>query len=180
MSKTKLDPNRVAAMFAVNARNKSAGEVRFIKDKSDDAESWAFTPPSASSREPAAADFEYEKESLLPLSECLEATNSALGFSLKALADFSQMQSRKVSGDGLLGGKGYIQSVQDIRKKYTNVQEALSAISDTLKDEIDAPHWAALSRELSEDDAGVVHENLEDAEDIADDPEGWATDQMED
>ncbi len=179
MSERKLNPKSIVAKYAANARSKTAGEVRFIKDRSDDAEGWAFAPPSASAREPAAADFKYDKESMKPLSICLEAVNGSQALALKAMAEFSQMPSRTVSGDGLLGGKGYIQSVQEMRKKLTNVAEALSAVSDTLRDEVSAPHWAALSRELSDDDAEDIQENIDDADDIADDPESWATEKLE-
>lgn len=157
---------------------KVGGEVRFIKDRSDDQGQWAFAPPGASKRE-ITHDFKYEPRNLKPLARCLRATNSALGFALSAHKEFLKLQSRKVSGDGLLGGKGYVQKIPDMRRQFMNVAEALSALSDTIGDEVQAPHWAEISRNLPKADQTEITEDLDEADEAKNDP-NWAEDEMED
>jgi hypothetical protein len=52
-------------------------------------------------------------------------------------------------------------------------------MSDTLYDEIRAPHWAALSRQEDPEDRAEVEKIVEDAVEIKQDPEGWAEGQEE-
>ena len=164
---------------ASEGMTRTAGEVRFIKDRSDDVGQWAFTPPGASRRE-ITQDFEYNRKHLKPLAKCLRATNSALGFALSAYNDFAKMSSRRVSGDGALGGKGYVQKITDMRRQFMNVVEALSAMSDTLRDEVDAPHWTEVSRHLPNQESAEIEEDLDEAADIKKNPESWADKEMED
>lgn len=179
----KLDADEITRMFmrrvAAKEFAKTAGEVRFIKDRGDDASQWAFAPPGASQRE-ITEDFEFNPKHLKPLAKTLRSVNSALGFVASGQRTFLQMSSRHVSPDGLLGGKGYVQKISDIRRSFMNCAEALSAISDTLNDEVKAPHWAQLSRNLPKEDLKEVQEDIEEAQEIKDDPEGWAEDEMED
>ena len=51
-----------------------------------------------------------------------------------------------------------------------NIVEALSALSDTLYDEISEDHWERAQEKM-------VEKILDDAEEIRDDPEEWAKDQ---
>lgn len=179
----RLDPDQIVRNFLLchssSGMTRTAGEVRFIKDRSDDTGQWAFSPPGASKRE-ITRDFEYNPKHLKPLAKCLRATNSALGFALSAYNDFAKMSSRKVSGDGLLGGKGYVQKITDMRRQYMNIVEALSSMSDTLRDEVDAPHWAEVSRHLPKQESTEIEEDLDEASDIKQDPEGWADQEMGD
>lgn len=181
-ARPRLDPDEIAKKFLLHKAaagiRKTGGEVRFIKDRSDDTGQWAFTPPGATSRE-ITHDFEFNPKHLKPLARCLRATNSALGFSLSAYKDFAKLQSRKVSGDGLLGGKGYVQKISDMRRQYMNIVEALSALSDTLGDEVQAPHWAEISRNLPKADQKEIAEDIDEANDAKTDP-NWAADEMED
>ena len=75
--------------------------------------------------------------------------------------------------------QGYIQKIAEMRRAYMNLIEALSALSDTLYDEIRAPHWAAVSRQEDPEEREEVEQIVEDALDIKSDPEGWAEDQEE-
>lgn len=175
-----LNPKQLVAKYLTQGmRTKTAGEVRFIKDRSGDETGWAFQPPGASVREPPASDFSYNPKDLQPLAACLEATLGGLGLSLTALNEFAKLSTRKVSGDGLLGGRGYVQKVSDMRRQFTNIVEALSALSDTLYDEIEAPHWAEASRNLPSADSVDVQENLDNAKKIKKDPEAWAENQLD-
>lgn len=162
------------------ARGKTAGEVRFIKDRGGDHAEWAWNPPGASERN-IDPSYEYNPKNLEPLSRVLRSALMALGHIQTARSTFTKVKSRQVSPDGSLGGQGYVMPVKDIRKQLSNCDEALSAISDTLYDEINAPHWnpqvdghGGDPREREE-----VKQVLDDVEEIREDPEEWAEDEEE-
>jgi len=173
------NPNRVAeAYLARKGRSKVAGEVIFRKDMSNDASAWAFGGVGPSERK-IINDFNYSPKNMKPLAKVLRATLAALGHTLSAYQTFAKIKSAKVSPDGNLGGKGYIMKIQDMRKQYMNVVEALSALSDTLYDETNAPHWAAISRQEDDEDRAEIVDLIQDAEEIREDPQEWAEEQME-
>lgn len=181
MSKVKTaSPARVAQrmMTRTAAMNRVAGEVRFIKDKSNDASQWAWNDSGPQERK-ITPDFAFDPRNTKPLAKVLRSTNAALGHSMAAYSVFAKIKSADVSPDGSLGGKGYIQKIAEMRRAYMNVVEALSALSDTLYDEIRAPHWAAVSRQEDPDERDEVEQIVEDALDIKSDPEGWAEEQEE-
>lgn len=149
-------------------RKKTAGEVRFIKDNSGDASQWAFANNGPSERL-IGSHFVFNKRSIKTLAQCMQSTTAALGHVMSAYTKFAKLKSADISPDGSLGGKGYIQKISDMRRQYMNVVEALSALSDTLYDEIRAPHWAQITRANEE-----VSEIVEKAEEIKQDPEDWA------
>ena len=60
-----------------------------------------------------------------------------------------------------------------------NCVESLSALSDTLYDEVNAPHWSVLSRQEDSEQKREVQEMIEDVEEIRSDPEEWAEEQIE-
>jgi hypothetical protein len=102
-----------------------------------------------------------------------------MGHAMSAYNVFTKIKSADISPDGSLGGKGYIQKIAEMRRAYMNVVEALSALSDTIYDEIRAPHWAAVSRQGDPQEREEVEQIVGDALEIKDDPEGWAEDQEE-
>jgi hypothetical protein len=57
--------------------------------------------------------------------------------------------------------------IKAIRRQYMNVVEALSAMSDTLYDEITADHWKVEQNKM-------LNQVMEEIEEIKDDPEAWA------
>lgn len=125
-------------------------------------------------------DFEFDGEKAKPLAKCLWSTAVSLGHTLRAYSIFTKLKSSGLSPDGMFGGSGYVQKIPDIRRQFTNCVEALSAISDTLHDEINAPHWQrAIEEELPEQEQEVVEELVEQSEDIAKNPEGWAAEEEE-
>jgi len=151
---------------------KTAGEVRFIKDDSNspmNAGNWAWGgfPPSSREINP---NFKFNPDCNEKLVTVLKSTLFALGHTLHAYDIFAKLKSRDISPDGSLGGKGYIQEVKHIRKQFMNCVEALSAISDTLNDEVQAPHWALATRSPEE---------VESINELKDDPEKHAQKQME-
>lgn len=157
---------------------KTAGEVIFKKDRSGDQGAWAYadTPPS---RRNIPSDFNYSPRNQKPLAKVLRSTLAGLGHSLSAYHEFCKIKSATVSPDGNLGGRGYIQSIADMRKQYMNIVEALSKLIDTIYDEVKAPHWAVVSRQKDEQSKEEVQSLLEDSESIKDDPQDWAETEME-
>lgn len=145
---------------------RTAGEVRFIKDHGDDSNAWAWGqhPPSQRVMD---TNHTYNKKCVKNLSKVLKSTLMSLGHAMSAYTVFAKMKSRDISPDGNLGGRGYIMEIKAIRRQYMNVVEALSAMSDTIYDEITADHWADAQGRL-------VQEVLNEVEEIKDDPEAWA------
>ena len=168
------DPRRVAAAYRQGAV-KTAGEVIFKKDRSGDVGSWAYTDVPPSQRE-IPADFNYSPKNRKPLAKILRATLAALGHTLAGYTQFAKLKSARLSPDGNLGGRGYIQAIADMRKQYMNCVEALSALSDTVYDELHAPHWSLVSRQEDDGQKAEVSAILEDAESIRKDPQEWAED----
>jgi hypothetical protein len=166
------DPRKVAGAYR-QSLVKTAGEVIFKKDRSGDVGSWAYTDVPPTRRE-IPADFNYSPRNRKPLAKILRSTLAALGHVLAAYTQFAKLKSARLSPDGSLGGRGYIQNIADMRKQYMNCVEALSALSDTVYDEIHAPHWAVLSRQEGEGDRAEVSAIIEDAEKIRRDPQEWA------
>ena len=150
---TKANPKAVAERYmlikqarVINARSKTAGrvktagEVRFIKDHGDDSNAWAWGqhPPAQRTMD---SNHNFNKKCNKNIAKVLRSTLSALGHSMSAYTTFAKIKSRDISPDGNLGGRGYIMEIKAIRRQYMNVVEALSAMSDTLYDEITADHW---------------------------------------
>jgi len=166
------DPKRVVTAH----RRKTAGEVRFIKDRGSNHAEWGWGTPGPSERE-IQENFVFNARYLKPLATTLRSSLMALGHATSAHARLVKIKSRNISPDGSLGGKGYIQKISDMRRQLMNVVEALSALTDTLYDEMKAPHWDPAEDTLDPRDREQVKEIVEDAEGIREDPEGWAVEQ---
>ena len=113
--------------------------------------------------------YDYDPPRARALLLTMKGVNSALRHSSAALALFSQMRSKDVSPDGKLGGTGYIQDIAEMRKELAGVVDVLSRFSDTLHDEVKAPHWKPAVEEVQEGPDPV--EDL-DADGEVDDDEG--------
>jgi hypothetical protein len=170
------DPKDIARKYRGQIR--TAGEVRFIKDRSGDEKQWGWGPPGPSERQ-IGEEFLFKAKHLKPLAKSLRSALMALGHVNSAHSRFVKIKSRNVSPDGSLGGKGYIQKISDMRRQLMNCVEALSSFTDTVYDEIHAPHWNPSEDTLTPRDRDEVREIVEDAEEIKDDPEGWAEEQEE-
>lgn len=153
--------------------SKTAGEVRHVKDTSGDASSWAYATHGPSEREMDSA-FVFDPEKAEDLAIVLRSTVAAMAHAISAQNHFAQLKSRNISPDGSLGGRGYIQKISDMRHQFFNIVEALSAMQDTLYDEVHAPHWTAISRE---DES--TQEVLEQTDEIREDPSGWADEELD-
>lgn len=171
---------RVASQFLALTQTKetrqvlkTAGEVRFIKDKSSDANQWAWGDAGEQSRK-LYPNYAFNPAKVKILALVLRATTASMGHAMSAYEKFNKLKSSDISPDGKIGGKGYVQKIAEMRRAYMNVVEALSALSDTLYDEVRAPHWAAISRQEDPEDKAEVAQIVQDAEAIKEDPEAWA------
>ena len=151
--------------------NKTAGEVRFVKDNDSGMGNWAWSMTPQDRK--MFSNHDFNPRSSKDLAKVLRSTLYALGHLMSAYSSFAKMKSRDISPDGRLGGKGYIQEIKGMRKDFMNCVEALSSITDTLYDEINAPHWSALSRNSE------FEKILAQLEEVKEDPEQWAEEQEE-
>ena len=148
---------RVASSFTGTVR--TAGKIEFVKD----------TGPLR--RDIRAPGFVWSPEALRNLAKILWAIQRANSYTMAAYRVFSKMNSSDFSPDGLLGGRGYIQSIKDMRKDLAQVGEALSSFADTVQDEINADHW----KETEPDQETT--ELVEDAENIKENPDSYIEDE---
>jgi hypothetical protein len=123
-------------------------------------------------------DHEFNPQSLKPLTRMLWATSVALGHALTAYRQFSRLKSVSFSPDGMIGGRGYVMRVRDLRSKLVDACEELSNIADTVYDEIRAPHWRPKLLDLTQEDDEITS-LLSDAEGYMEDPEGEVEEDME-
>lgn len=117
----------------------------------------------ADSRRAIPKAYPYDPNALKPLARTLWSASVSLGHALVAYKQFSRIKSGTISPDGMVGGAGYIQTIEEVRKKLYQACEILSSVSDTLDDEIRAPHWKPKLGLLSQDDAEDVQRFLSDA-----------------
>ncbi len=177
----KNQPDRESVLRVARAATKRgfsmrvAGEVRFIKDRGGDHSEWGWNPPGASARE-IDPNYEFNAKNLEPLARVLRSTLMALGHIQTARTVFTKIKGQRISPDGNIGGRGYVMPLKDIRKQYANCDEALSAISDSIYDEMQATHWHPDVNDSGGDprDRDSVKEIMDDVEEIKEDPEEWA------
>ena len=124
-------------------------------------------------------EYNYDPKALKPLAKMLWSMSVALGHALTANKQFTRLKSATISPDGLVGGRGYVMGVKDVRKALYDACEAMSAVCDTVHDEINAPHWKPRLAQLEKEDQEDVERLVGDAERILDDPEGDAEEDME-
>lgn len=164
---------RVASLWLGDGKSvKTAGEVRFIKDKGSNHAEWAWGDQGGQARE-IDSDYKFDAKKLKPLAKVLRAVSIGMGHTLLAQRIFVKIKSADVSPDGNLGGKGYIQKISEMRRQLQNCSEVLSSIQDTLYDEIKAPHWAP-GPEVGNRERDDVEGILNEVEEVKKDPEGMA------
>jgi len=151
-----------------NKINRTAGEVRFIKDKGSDSDEWAWAEYSPTDRE-MDKGHKLNTKCKKSLAQVLRSSLFALGHAMSAYSRFAKIKSRDISPDGRLGGKGYIMEIKGMRKQYMNIVESLSSLSDTIYDEINADHWGMAKEK-------IIEQYIQDAQNVMEDPEAWAED----
>ena len=142
-------------------RIKTAGEITFHKDSG---------PPR---RDLRVTKFKWDPNTLTNLAKILWATERAHSYAMASLRLFSKMPSSEFSPDGLLGGRGYIQTIKDMRTGLSQAVEFISSFTDTLHDEINADHWATVSNKSD------TEEIVEEAQEVKANPEGYVQQEFE-
>lgn len=174
---------RRKVLEAMNRQYKTAGRVRVAGQ-----EEMPPPPPQGGGGFPEVGGnlkrnipegYSYDPNSLKPLAKTLWAMSVSLGHAMNAHREFTKLKSGTVSPDGLIGGRGYVMSVKDLRKTLYAAVEGLSAISDTIHDEINAPHWQPKLAQLEKEDMEDIGELVGDAERILEDPAGEAEEDLE-
>lgn len=156
------DLERIAARVAGSSgRVRTAGKIEFVKD----------TGPLR--RDIRAPGFEWSQDSFSSLAKILWASQRAHTYAMAAYKAFSKMPSSQFSPDGLLGGRGYIQSIKDMRTALGQASESLANFADTVHDEINAQHWKPA------EDTGAGQELLEDAERVKQNPDEFVEEQYD-
>jgi len=151
---------RIASKISASSNVRTAGKIEFIRDQ------------GPLRRDVRANDFEWSSDSLKNLAKILWAAQRAHSYSVSALRLFSKMPSSQFSPDGLLGGRGYIQPIKELRKSLSQASEVLSSFTDTLYDEINASHW---SDSETEDSKNL----LKNTEEVKDNPEAFVEEEYE-
>lgn len=154
-----MNLDKIAAKMAGSIR--TAGKIEFIRDQ------------GPLRRDIRVQGFEWRPDVLRSLAKILWAAERSHSYGMATLRLFSKMSSSEFSPDGLLGGRGYIQHIKDMRSALGQAVEVLSAFTDTVHDEINAPHWASLKDEST-------NEIVEGAQNVKDNPEEFVEKQFHD
>ena len=141
---------------------RTAGKIEFVKD----------TGPIR--RDIRVKDFDWTPDSLRNLAKILWATQRSHSYAMSAYRLFSKMPSAEFSPDGMLGGRGYIQHVKEMRSGLANAVEMLSSFTDTVHDEVNGQHWKS-----AEDAAPAVQPMVQDAEAVKANPEQFVEGELE-
>jgi len=151
---------RIAGLYLRDGRQKQAGEIRFIKDNGPDGR---VLPQN----------YDYNPRAKKPLAKVLWSVSVAMGHLVSAHSRFCKIKAVSISPDGKLGGKGYIQEIKEMRKTMTQGIEMLSALQDTLNDELRAPHWDADVLDVPAQDEAEVEEMINESDDISLNPDAF-------
>lgn len=151
--------SRIFSEF-ISHNSRTAGKIEFVKDS------------GPIRRDIRARNFDWSPESLRNLAKILWSAQRAHSYAITALRVFSKMPSSQFSPDGLLGGRGYIQQVKDMRSSLSASVEALSSFTDTIHDEINADHWS----NIDDPDSDSL---ISDTEQVKSDPEEFVSGEME-
>ena len=186
-----LDPHKIALLYLQKkaleeeqrntpapSRKKTAGEVIFRKDNGGEGKNWS-KGGIAPSKRAITGDFNYSPKNVKQLAVVLRSCSAAMGHAISAHNRFFRIKSSQVSPDGSLGGSGFIMTISDIRSQLSNVCDALSRISDTLHDEVNAPYWSATSRQDESEEGQKIKDIILDSEKIRQSPDDWADQQIE-
>jgi len=139
---------------------RTAGKIEFVKDS------------GPVRRDIRVEGFEWTPENLKNLAKILWAAQRSHSYAIAAYRLFSKIPSSGFSPDGLLGGRGYIQAVKEMRQSLATAVETMSSFTDTVHDEINAEHWKRVSDDKI---SGMV----QDAEQVKGNPEGFIEDEFE-
>lgn len=139
------------------------------------------TPPEAGGpdKRNIPPDHPFDPRALKPMAKTLWAASVSLGHALTAFRYLNRLKSVTISPDGMLGGRGYVLSMKDVRQRLYEACEGLSSITDTLHDEIQAPHWKPRLAQLDSNDQEDVARFVEESQHLLDNPEEDANEEIE-
>jgi hypothetical protein len=83
----------------------------------------------------------YNPENIKHVVEMLSQVNAAASALAKAADTLSSISAHEISPDGMLGGRGYVMSVKDIRADIASAENLVTDLTDTLSDELTNPKW---------------------------------------
>ena len=98
---------------------------------------------------------DYDNPSKEALKNCLENFRSSLDSMIDGTSSFLKIDSRHISSDGKLGGRGNVAEIKEIRGKLLSATDTISGIIDTIEDELSGKHWA----KIGEPEAAVEKNN---------------------
>lgn len=136
-------------------------------------------PADGSLKRNIPRNHDFDPKALKPLARMLFSTSVALGHAVASYKEFTRLKSARISPDGMLGGRGYVLKVKDVRAKLQQACELLSAVTDTVHDEMNAPHWQPSLEGLGENDAEDVTEFMDEAEEVLRDPESFGEKELD-
>lgn len=111
---------------------------------------------------------EYNKDNVTQIVNMLSQVSAALETSKKAVEELTSVASDEFSPDGMLGGRGYVMAIRDMKTELAETVTSLSSVRDTLADELNNPGWGLSKDEkesitkVQEDSGDKAQENLED------------------
>ncbi len=143
---TPKDLESIALRVAGVGTVRTAGRVEFVKD------------PGVLRRDVRVEGFKWDPDIHRNLAKTLWAIDRSHSYGMAALRLFSKMSSSEFSPDGLLGGRGYIQKVKDLRANLGQAVEVLSTFADTMHDEVNADHWRAAMEDGDPSTKDIVSE----------------------
>jgi hypothetical protein len=73
----------------------------------------------------------------------------------------------------MLGGTGYVLKIKEVRSNLQEACEILATLTDTLHDEIHAPHWRPLISILDEAESDDIADLLNEADEVLENPERY-------
>jgi len=159
------DLDKIARRLASgdSGRVRTAGKIEFVKDS------------GPVRRDVRVEGFQWTPDALRNLAKILWAAQRSHSYAIAAYRLFSKMPSSQFSPDGLLGGRGYIQSVKDMRQALALAVETMSSFTDTVHDEVNADHWKESGGE-----EGQVSDMVDQAAAVKANPEQFVEGQFQD
>jgi hypothetical protein len=150
---------------------RTAAEMPFPDPKSGNNPSGQNLPQPGNQTRNIPKGHKFDPKSLKPLARMMWAMSVGLGHTLQAYRTFNRVKSSSISPDGMLGGRGYVMKVSDLRQRLYDACEALSLVSDTIHDELNAPHWKPKLAELDKEEFDQIDRLLGESEENLDNPE---------
>lgn len=108
--------------------------------------------------------FQFQDQGIKTVAQTYKHLAAAFMNLVKANNLFASCKSSQISPDGKLGGKGYIQSIKEIRENFADLTNTMSELIDTFHDEVNSPYWKKTTLE----DNPLVKEILSQADEMID------------